>query len=572
MLERWCAALSLLMLAGAAVAAEAIHVNQVGLLPQGAKWAVVPAVRAEGFALVKAEGGAVVWQGRLTEAATWAPAGQAVRLADFTAFRTPGRYRVQVAGLPPSPAFTIAGDAYAALNAAALKAFYFNRAGLALDAAHAGPWARPAGHPDTQVRVHASAASASRPEGTLISAPRGWYDAGDYNKYVVNSGISTWTLLAAWEHFPAFFRAQRLDIPESANALPDLLDEALWNLDWLLAMQDPADGGVYHKLTSASFDGAVMPHQSTTPRFVVQKTTAAALNFAAVMATASRVMRPFEAQRPGLSARMLSAAQAAWRWAQANPAAVYRQPPDIHTGGYDDDDLPDEFAWAAAELFVSTREPAYLAAVGLPDTPLGVPGWNSVAPLAWVTLAQHRAALPTEAQRRLVVQRVGAFATQLAARLPGSAWRVGLQAEDFHWGSNGHALNMALMLMQGVRLGGPRSQLDAAQALLDHVLGRNPLGLSFVTGFGGRHTLQPHHRPSMADGVAAPVPGFVAGGPNAGHNDARHCPVPYPSPLPALSYIDHDCSYASNEVAINWNAPLVYVTAALQALTNGATK
>lgn len=142
-----------------------------------------------------------------------------------------------------------------------------------------------------------------------------------------------------------------------------------------------------------------------------------------------------------------------------------------------------------------------------------------------------------------------------------------MQAGDLVWGSNAVALNQALMLVQGYRLTGDRDQLDAAQALLDHVLGRNALGLSMVTGFGTRSTQQPHHRPSMADGIAAPVPGFLAGGPNPGLHDRAHCPVPYPSDVPAKAYLDHDCSYASNEVAINWNAPLAYVSAALQALT-----
>ena len=128
------------------------------------------------------------------------------------------------------------------------------------------------------------------------------------------------------------------------------------------------------------------------------------------------------------------------------------------------------------------------------------------------------------------------------------------------------ALNQALMLIQGYRLSGARAQLDAAQALLDHVLGRNAMGRSMVTGFGSTPPLHPHHRPSEADGVAAPVPGFLVGGPTPGQQDKAGCPVPYPSSAPALSYLDHVCSYASNEVAINWNAPLVYVTAALQVL------
>ncbi|HEY9108130.1 MAG TPA: glycoside hydrolase family 9 protein, partial [Roseateles sp.] len=124
-----------------------------------------------------------------------------------------------------------------------------------------------------------------------------------------------------------------------------------------------------------------------------------------------------------------------------------------------------------------------------------------------------------------------------------------------------------LMLIQAYRLDADRRKLDAAQSVLDYVLGRNPLGQSYVTGFGVKSPMHPHHRPSEADGIDAPVPGFIVGGPNPGQQDQAGCPVRYPSALPALSYLDHDCSYASNEVAINWNAPLVYVSAALQALT-----
>ncbi|HJV60211.1 MAG TPA: glycoside hydrolase family 9 protein, partial [Albitalea sp.] len=347
-------------------AAAGIQVNQVGFLPGSAKWAAVPPAAANDFSIVDVRSGRVAYRGTLSQARRWSPAQEDVRLADFSPFTTAGEYRVHVDGVPDSAPFAIAPDVYAALNAAAIKAYTYNRASIELRPEIAGAWARPAGHPDTQVRVHASAAGPGRPEGSLISAPKGWYDAGDYNKYVVNSGITVYTLLAAYEQFPQFFQRQALNIPESGNGIPDLLDEALWNLDWMLAMQDPADGGVYHKLTNLSFDGAVMPHQATSPRYVVMKTTAATLDFAAVMAQASRVFAPYEAQRPGLSARMLAAAKAAWGWARAHPAVVYRQPSDVHTGAYGEQKLDDEFAWAAAELYVSTRDDAYLAAVELP--------------------------------------------------------------------------------------------------------------------------------------------------------------------------------------------------------------
>ena len=551
--------------AGAPVTAGgAIQVNQVGFLPTSAKWAAVPPGSATSFVLIDARSGREVFRGPLGQAASWAPAQEAVRLADFSAFTTPGDYRLHVDGLADSPRFTIAADAYAALNAAAIRAFYFNRASIALAPAHAGPWARPAGHPDTRVLVHASAAGPGRPEGTVISAPKGWYDAGDYNKYIVNSGITMYTLLAAYEHFPAYFQRQKLDIPESGNGLPDVLDEVLWNLEWMLAMQDPADGGVYHKLTDKGFDGMVMPHQATGQRYVVQKATAATLDFAAVMAQASRVFAPFEAQRPGLSARLLAASQAAWRWARANPAVVYKQPPDIQTGGYEDDKLKDEFFWAASELYVTTRDDAYLAALKAHQADASVPGWPDVGALGWVTLAHHRARLTPAADRASIERQVTTLAAKLAADWQASPYRVAMQPNDFVWGSNAVALNQALMLIQGYRLNGDRRQLDAAQAALDFVLGRHPTGHSMVTGFGERSPLHPHHRPSDADGVAAPVPGFIVGGPHT--NTGKDCPVPYPSKAPAKAWLDLACSYTTNEIAINWNAPLVYVSAALQAL------
>jgi endoglucanase len=546
----------------------AIQLNQVGYLPGGSKWSALPEVAADSFAVVDAATGREVWRGPLQPARDWQPAQQRLRLADFSALAQPGRYRLQVAGLPPSAPFVVAPDAYAALNAAALKFFYFNRASIALDAAHAGVWARPAGHPDDHVLVHASAASPGRPAGTVIAAPKGWYDAGDYNKYIVNSGISTYTVLAAWEHYPAFFKAQNLNIPESGNGLPDVLNEALWNLEWMLAMQDPADGGVYHKLTDQGFDGIVLPHQARHDRYVVMKATAATLDFAAVMAQASRVFAAFETQRPGLSARMLAASRRAWDWAQAHPDVHYRQPPDVHTGGYEDAKLADEFAWAAAELFITTRDASYWQAFRKSAPPNSLPGWADVAGLAWTSLAQHRDRLaPTD--RAEVEAQVMGLAESLASRWQASPYRVAMQDQDFIWGSNSVALNQALMLIQGYRLSGERRMLDAAQSALDLVLGRHPTGHAMVTGFGTVSPQHPHHRPSGALPQLPPVPGMVVGGPKSG--EKGDCPgQAYPSQAPAKAYLDALCSYTTNEIAINWNAPLVYVSAALQALTPSA--
>jgi endoglucanase len=557
--------------AGTAHAAAGIEVNQLGFLPAAQKLAVVPAGASDRasprFTVVDAASGKTVFEGMLGPAATWDASDERVRIADFSALRTPGNYRIARAGLPDSPAFTIGAAPYRALDAGAIHAYTLQRAGIALDARIAGPYARALGHPDDKVLVHESAASGKRPAGTVISSPQGWYDAGDYNKYIVNSGISTYTLLAAYEHFPAWFDKLAVNLPESGDGVPDILNEVLWNLDWMVTMQDPNDGGVYHKLTNKTFDGMVMPDRATAPRYVVQKTTAAALDFAAVLAAASRVLAPFDAKAPGRSQRYLAAAESAWRWAVANPAVLYRQPPDIQTGTYGDDHVDDEFSWAASELYIATgkdeyRTRALAAAPGVQTAP----GWSDVRPLGWISLVQQRARLKKPDDADGARRQILAAADKLLAQWQASPVRLAMTKPDFVWGSNAVVLNQAMMLVQAYRLTHKADYLNAAQSALDYTLGRNPLGMSYVTGFGARPPMHPHHRPSEADGIAAPVPGWLVGGPNPGQQDAKDCRVPYAAKQPALSYLDNACSYASNEVAINWNAPLVYVAAALQSL------
>lgn len=536
---------------------DKIKVNQLGFLPDAPKIAVVPDSNAGQFQLINS-GGSVVYTGNLSAAATWAPSGEKVRKADFSTFTTPGIYKIRVAGVADSLSFTIGNDVYGDLHDAAVKAYYFNRASIELTTQYAGIWARPAGHPDTNVRVHSSAATSQRPAGTVISAPKGWYDAGDYNKYIVNSGISTYTLLAAYEHFSHFYQGRNINIPESGNSVPDLLDEILWNLEWMEKMQD-TDGGVYHKLTTQNFAGEVMPHQTTSQRYVVQKTTAATLDFAAVMAVASRVLADFEQQFPGKSAAYASAAVKAWNWAKSNANVPYNQPNDIKTGEYGDLNFKDEFAWAAAELFLQTGDQNYLNEFWSANVPADTPWWGGVGALGYISLATHGQSRMNSNDYGRVTRALLGTADYLANIQASSAYGVSLQTDDFVWGSNSGGMNQALMLLQAYKINGDRKYYNAAYAMLDYVLGRNATDYSFVTGHGQKTPKDIHHRQSVADGVSEPVPGFLVGGPHNGQQDG----CSYPSNLPAKSYSDTWCSYSTNEVTINWNAPLVYVTAAI---------
>ena len=554
--------------------AEAIHLNQVGFYPAAPKVAIIVDASAGTFSLTTPDGATTVFRGTLGAAHYDSLARQSTRPADFSGCQRVGTFVLSVPGVGTSGPFQIRPRVHEAVAQAALKGFYYQRASTALPPAYAGPWSRPAGHPDQQVLVHSSAASAQRPTGTALASPRGWYDAGDYNKYVVNSGITLGTLLSLYEDFPAYCTQLNAHIPESNNALPDVLDESLWNLRWLLTMQDPADGGVYHKLTNANFDGMVMPAACATPRYVVQKSTAAALDFAAVLAQASRVFRGFDRQLPGLADSCLRAATQAWGWARLHPAVYYDQAalnkqfqPAILTGEYGDHDVSDEWQWAAAELYVSTKQDTYYQAVPmLAPGQAPLPSWGQVRTLAYYTLARHRNTLTPLGQHDTpqVRQQLLALADGLLAGSPATAYQtvMGRSAADYVWGSNATAANQGIALVQAYQLTGDGNYLRTALSNLDYLLGRNATRYCFVTGCGTRSPQHPHHRLSEADGVAAPVPGLLVGGPNLGRQDK----CAYPSALAPLTYSDSVCSYASNEIAINWNAPLVYLAAALEAL------
>ena len=515
----------------------------------------------------------IVFKGRLKKSSKPDFAGDYTLIADFTAYHKPGTYLLFVPGVGRSYPFEIKKNVHRDVAGASIKAYYFMRASTALDPKFAGKWTRAEGHPDTSVLIHPSAASDKRPAGTTISAPRGWYDAGDYNKYVVNSGISTSTLLSLYEDFPAYMKTVKLNIPESGNGIPDILNEVLWNLRWMLTMQDPNDGGVYHKLTNAEFDQFEMPDKATAPRYVVQKGTAATLDFAAVMAQASRIFNKFPKELPGLADSCLNAANLAWDWANKNPNVVYDQnamnqkfSPKVNTGAYGDRNFSDEFIWAASELTVTTHLPKYLQGIKLlPDDNMPLPTWSQVRLLGYYSLAKNYSG-PNVKELPEIKQRLIRFADSLISGAHETAYEVVMDKSkrNFNWGSNSVAGNEGIALIQVYRLTGDAKYLQYALDNLDYLLGRNGTGYCYVTGYGSKPSMNPHHRPSQSDGVADPIPGLVVGGPNPEMQDG----VKVPSTVPDEAYIDNYHAYAVNEIAINWNAPLAYLANALEALQN----
>jgi endoglucanase len=556
---------------------EAIKLNQLGFYPHAPKIAVVTAeVSSPNFYITSPNGKDTFYTGTLSAVKQSANSSIKTRIADFSTFTKKGRYVIATTAGNSYP-FDIKDDVANDVAIAALKAFYYQRVSMPLEEKYAGKWHRPAGHPDTAVLIHGSAASATRPEGTVISSPGGWYDAGDYNKYIVNSGITMGTLLSAYEDFPDYFKKLKTNIPESNDAIPDILNEIIYNLRWMLTMQDPTDGGVYNKCTNAAFDGMVMPGVTKEPRYVVAKGTAATLDFAAVMAQSARIFKKFQKELPGLADSCSKAAVKAWQWAQQFPSILYNQnlinllhKPAITTGGYGDRNFKDEWFWAATELYLTTKEEKYYDTVKAHITTIGsLPSWGNVGLLGFYSI---RRLLTKDEKHKsqliVVIPAIVQMGLNYVKGLPENAFNtpMGQSKGDFVWGSNSVATNQGIVMIQAYLLVENEQYINPALSSLDYLLGRNATGYCFVTGFGSKSPMFPHHRQSEADGIKEPVPGLLVGGPNPGMQDK----CKYEFTEPETAYTDLTCSYASNEIAINWNAPLVYLAAAVEALKKKA--
>ena len=539
-----------------------IKLDQVGYPIDAPKFALVSA--PAGTFLVKRSGdNAVMLQGQLSARATDANSGDQVQVADFSGLRTSGTYYLEVPGVGRSWTFSIAPEVFSRAYYLAMRAFYGQRCGTAVDLGPEFP-----GHKHAACHLEGSFHPSSGKQGRRDNLG-GWHDAGDYGRYMVNSGIATGTLLWAWEMFGSKLRNIKLNIPESGNGTPDILNEVRWNLEWMLKMQDD-DGGAWHKQTSEHFCDFVMPEDDHLPSEVIgtgsapYKSTCASADLAAVAAIAARVYQPFDKD---FAARNLRAARAAWAWTERYPDVTFNNPPGISTGEYGDAACGDERLWAAAELWRTTGEARYnryfvdhyanyLPALGALDAET----WKDLAPMGlW---AYALAARPDADSRTLAGVRNAALeaAHETVERTRRNPYHLSLGAGDFHWGSNGLVASYGMELLIANALSPDRACLETALDNLHYLLGRNTFSISWVTQVGASPFHHPHHRPSGAGHNPEPWPGLLSGGPNAGRQDPVLKLLPADLP-PAKVYRDDQGSYASNEVCINWQAMLVFLLA-----------
>ena len=568
----------------AAVVLPKVRVNQVGYLPKLEKIAAVVSDSKQplDYKLLDAQG-KTVSQGKTQVVGPDAASGDSVHLVDFTAFTTPGKGYVLEVGADKSDPFNIDAGLYHKLKHDALKYFYLNRSGTPIDKAYtpSPELARPAGHAK-------DAAPCTKDAGCdyTLDVTGGWYDAGDYGKYIVNGGIAVWTLLnwyertkhlsgdlADWGDIKGF-------IPESQNKVSDVLDEARWELEFFLKMQVPEGkpnaGMVHHKIHDVEWTAlGLAPHESKAARAIHPVSTSATLNFAAAVAQAARIWKDID---PKFSKVCLDAAEKAWKAAKQNPNKLALRADTIGGGPYDDDKLADEFYWAAAELYATTGQNAYAeelkkspldqefgngASDGSDQAPTPMT-WQRVDALGKISLAVAPGKVPAAMREKYRAQIEKAAKTYLAIA-EHQGYRVPLEPSKsgkYPWGSNSFVLNNMLVMALGYDFTKDAQLLRGVALGMDYLLGRNPMAKSYVTGYGTRPLENPHHR-FWAHQTNAKYPkppaGVVSGGPNSGLEDPYVKAAGLTSCAPEKCFIDHSEAWSTNEITINWNGPLMWV-------------
>ncbi|WP_192930915.1 glycoside hydrolase family 9 protein [Deinococcus sp. AJ005] len=581
-----------------------VRVNQTGYLPQKPKLASVPFESAQPLPWTLYDSGRKAVKSGLTGMfGDDAASGEFIHQADFSAVTTAGTgYVLDVAGFTSHP-FDIGTGVYSTLKTDALAYFYHNRSGIPIEAQYVGDakWARPAGHvgvAPNQGDSKVGCFKGTDAKGNVwpgcaytLDGSKGWYDAGDHGKYVVNGGVSVWTLLDLAERDTRKGVSNAdgtLSIPEKANGQSDLLDEVRWELEFMLGIQIPdgqtlalprgdqsasqsaltltptaAGGMVHQKLTDVAWTGLPLrPDQDPQPRVLFYPTTAATLNLAANAAQCARVYRTAD---PAFSAKCLSAATRAWAAAKANPD-VYAYDLFVGGGPYNDLTVDDEFYWAAAELYVTTGDAQYLSFLKASPLYLQMPAgrelsWFELAEAATITLATVPSSLPA-ADVQQAQQNIVAAADRYQGDIATQGYRLPLQGAVADWGSNSGVLNRSLVMALAYDFTGKAAYQNSVLEGMNYLLGRNPMDKSYISGYGERPLMNPHHRfwaHSLDATLPGPPKGVVSGGPNS---------VSFSDPVAAKlkgkctglgCYTDDIGAYSMNEITINWNAPLAWV-------------
>lgn len=538
-----------------------VKVNQLGYLENSEKYALVSgfpdvltADAGTPFEVRNTTDNNVAYTGELSLITSLDArvSGEKVLKADFSMLDVPGSYYISVTadGVRNSYPFQIGNDIYSSLVTDASRYYYYQRANMALEEPYAQGFPHTAWHMDD-----ANCPLLSDMSGPKRDVSKGWYDAGDFGKYL-NAGATTVSdLLWAYETFPDQFTDSQLNIPESSNGIPDLLDEIRYELEWMLKMQD-VDGGFYCRVWPQNAMGDPRYIEDIRDGVTHVKPTSHSASAVAALAHAYIVYRDVDAE---FAQQLLDAAVKGWGYLEQHPENIK----PVYGPYNDEDDTNDRF-WAAASLFRTTGEAVYndyfmarykdyAKVFDKPENAHGVGGMELIAFIDYLSVDKP--------DRDVADWFGGEFnnwrRTQLERSNQG-VWGNTLEDDDYYWGSNMPVLNTSMVLVLGSKVIGNFNHqiVDAVRANMNYVLGTNPMSYSYVSGYGQNSCQRVFSGIYNNDGKDGIPKGYLAGGANMYEGS-------WFSRFNGKSYVDSNTEWTTNEHTIYWNSGLVFSTAAL---------
>ena len=515
-----------------------IRLNSLGFLPDKGKRASINTACSQ-FTVIRVPAGTTASSGSVSGPRRNTDTDEDIYTADFSALTEEGTFYLNVEGVGRSPDFPIKKDVYNFAYYTAVRAMYLWRCGCAVSGVFNGSTYKHAA-------CHMSDAYLDYVGGGHLISPslKGWHDAGDFNKYTVNAGITVGMMLDAWELFGPLIENIPLDIPETGGKFPDFLAEVKWELDWLLTMQN-SDGSVSHKVSALNFCAFIMPEAETADRFFVPWGSAATADFVAMTAMAARIYKPYDSL---YSRQCLNAAIKSYNFLAANPADHQPNQSAFSTGGYGTTD-PDDRLWAAAEMWETAGEQKYLMDFETRANSQSVKvdidwDWGNVKNLGMFTYLLSKRAGKNAGLYDAIKTGLIQVADGIVATRNNHGYGRTLGA-TYYWGCNGTVARQTMVLQIANLLSPNKDYVNTALDAIGHLFGRNYYCRSFVTGLGINPPMNPHDRRSGADNIRDPWPGYLVGGSWPG----------------AKSWVDVQDNYEVNEICINWQSPLIFALA-----------
>ena len=543
------------------VEAPKVKVNQIGYATADKKTVIFSDLDEDDttFQVINVDTNKSVYDGKISERALNVSADEWNNNGDFSDVKDKGTYKIVTSKGEESYTFTIGDGIYDDTFKSIVKMLYLQRCGMELTSDKAGEFAHPVCH-NTQATVYGTSKK--------VDVSGGWHDAGDYGRYVVSGAKAVADLLLAFEKQGGKIHAKDADdynIPESGNGVNDLVDEARYELDWMLKMQD-SSGGVYHKVTCKVFPETVMPQDETDELILSPISNTATGDFAAVMALASRIYTEYgDSSDKAYAKTCLDAAKKAWSYLQKNKDADgFKNPEDIVTGEYPDGRSTDEAFWAAAELYKTTGDDTYKKAMSEYTSDAanmtGL-GWASVGAYgAYAALTTDKLLTDSTNLTKDIRNAILGAADEAVATSKANGYLIN-KDRKYEWGSNMGIANTGMLLMMANDISPNEEYVNCAKQHLNYLMGMNATGYCFVTGAGTVSPQNPHHRPSETVGTC--MPGMLVGGPDNAMEDP-YAKAVFLNTAPAKCYADNAQSYSTNEVTIYWNSPLIYLMVASQ--------